>query len=182
LDWLKNLRESEREREARREARREALSDQRRNFQRQTLLELQEAVQDLTRATGAMHHHDDMAFRRTGEWQRELLAEPLNEQLLLANRRVMLLAVRVRDDSLRATVQRFRGHCSDTLIVGRGSDSDSQLRATSQAAMQSALPLVEQIHDRIGEILRTLDDEEDASERPGSSTAPQHALNVDTQM
>jgi len=51
-DWIKNRRESDREREARREARRERLSDQRRNFQRETLLALQEAVQDLARATG----------------------------------------------------------------------------------------------------------------------------------
>jgi hypothetical protein len=160
-DWLKNRRESERERDARREARHDQLSDQRRNFQRETLLALQEAVQDLARATGAAHHQDEMAFRTTGHWQRQLLGEGLNDQTHLANRRVMLLIVRVRDESLRDVVTNFRQLTSQTQAIGRDVD-DAELRNRSNVALQRAMPLLEQIHGRIGEILRTLDDEEAA--------------------
>ena len=45
--------------------RRDQLAERRANFQRQTLLELQEAVQDLFRATGAAHVQDERAFRET---------------------------------------------------------------------------------------------------------------------
>ncbi len=118
-DWVKNRRESERERDARREARREQLSDQRRNFQRETLLVLQEAIQDLARATGAAHHQDEMAFGTTGRWQRQPLGEELNQQVHVANRRVLLLAVRVRDESLRDVVNRFRQLTNETETNGK---------------------------------------------------------------
>jgi hypothetical protein len=159
-DWLKYRRDSERERAARIETRRDQRSEQRRNFQRQTLLELQEAVQDLARASGATHHHDEMAFRQTGRWQRDPLSEELNDQFFQANRRVLLLVVRVRDESLRSTVQRFKTLTNQTATFERGNSTDSDLRDASNAALQGAVTLIEQIHERIGEILRTLDDEE----------------------
>jgi hypothetical protein len=59
-DWIKYPRDSERERAARLETRRDQLSEQRRSFQRQTLLDLQEAIQDLARATGAAHVQDNI--------------------------------------------------------------------------------------------------------------------------
>jgi hypothetical protein len=77
----------------------------------------------------------------------------------------MLLAVRVRDESLRDAVQRFRRLALQTeTSVDRewASSSDAELKAASEAAMRRAMPLLEQIHERIGEILRALDDEESA--------------------
>src|SRR6266568_8813471 len=154
-DSVKNRREGERERDARRETRREQLSDQRRNFQRETLLVLQEAIQDLARATGAAHHQDEMAFGTTGRWQRQPLGEELNQQVHVANRRVLLLTVRVRDESLRDVVNRFRQLTNETETIVRDAD-DAELRNRSSAALRSTMPLLEQIHGRIGEILRTL--------------------------
>jgi hypothetical protein len=48
-DWVQHRHERERDREARGEARREKLHEQRRSFQREALLALQEAVQELGR-------------------------------------------------------------------------------------------------------------------------------------
>ena len=67
-DWLQHRRTSERERQAREAARQDQLFERRTTFQRQTLLDLQEAVMRLARSSGAMHHQDVMAFRKTGKW------------------------------------------------------------------------------------------------------------------
>ena len=160
-DWVQHRWQLERDRETRKETRRDQLSEQRWSFQRQTLLELQEAIQDLARATGAAHHQDEMAFRETGRWQRQVLVDDLSERGSLTSRRVLMLAVRVRDESLRDAVQRFRRLTSQTeTSLGRGSTPDAELRNASNAALLDAMPLLEQIHERIGEILRTLNDEE----------------------
>jgi hypothetical protein len=163
-DWFKDRRVLQRERETRGALRRDQLAERRANFQRQTLLELQEAIQDLLRATGAAHVQDQRVFRETGTWQREALAEEINQQILVANRRVLLLTVRVRDQALRDAVNRFRRLSSNTESFTnlRINPNDSELRDVSTAAMGEATILIEQIHERIGEILRTLDDEETA--------------------
>lgn len=58
-------------------ARRESL-EKHRNFQRETLLELQDAVHDEMRAATKAYLHDGREFRKTGEWGRSLLGEELN--------------------------------------------------------------------------------------------------------
>jgi hypothetical protein len=152
-DWFRRQHELERDRESRRETRRDKLSEQRRNFQRETLLALQEAVFDLTRTTGAAHHQDEMAYRKTGQWQKQLLGEELNQQDFLAMRRTGMFVVRVRDSSLRELVLKFRelaGEMASTRLS----------REACASVMNNMVDLVEQIHNRTGELLRTLDDEE----------------------
>jgi hypothetical protein len=75
----------------------------------------------------------------------------------------MLLVERVRDPLLRDAVTNFRQAASQTQITTRNADDHAEARGRSNAAMQRAMPLLEQIHPRIGEILRTLDDEESIS-------------------
>lgn len=161
-DWFQDKRTLQRERETRDALRRDQLAERRANFQRQTLLELQEAVQDLVRATGAAHVQDERMFRETGRWQRQPLGEEINQQIFLANRSVLLLTVRVRDQALRDAVSRFRSISNQTESLDnlRSNASDSELRSASFAALQNATTLIEQIHERIGELLRMLDDEE----------------------
>lgn len=157
-DWFQHKQTLQRERETRDALRRDQLAERRANFQRQTLLELQEAIQDLARATGACSAYDEKVFRETGKWQGPLRGE-LNQQVFVANRRVLLLAVRVRDKSLRDAVKNFRQLTNQTETSGLDG-TDSALRDISTAALQTVIPLVEPIHERVGELLRTLDDEE----------------------
>jgi len=58
-EYLRDSRARAREREARDASRRERLQVRRSDFQRETLLNLQEAVMHLARACGRMHHHDE---------------------------------------------------------------------------------------------------------------------------
>jgi hypothetical protein len=158
-DWLQDKRALQRERETRDALRHDQLAERRASFQRQTLLDLQDALQDLARAAGAANVQDELAFQRTGNWQRQPLGDELNQQAFLANRRVLLLTVRVRDLALRNAVRQFRDLTNDVQVTNRNA-TDAELRAASNTMLQSSVPLLGQIHERIGELLRTLDDEE----------------------
>src|ERR1700680_2831546 len=103
-DWLDFRRISKREREAREEARRDKLFERRVEFQRATLLDLQEAVMNLVRTASQMHVQDIKAHNETGIWQRQLFGEELSEAARLAHARVALLSVRVRDEAVRNLV------------------------------------------------------------------------------
>lgn len=133
---------------------REQLAQQRRVFQRETLLALQEVTFDVIRATGAAHHQDEMSFRATGQWQKQLLGKELDEATGLAMRRTSILSLRVRDASLRELVQTFKTYAAQTTI--------SMNRELGNSAMQNAADSFEKVQERIGKLLRTLDDEETA--------------------
>jgi hypothetical protein len=149
-DWLQHRSTAERERQAREAARRDQLAERRAAFQRQTLLDLQEAIMQLVRTAGAMHYEDVMAFRTTGKWQKQLIGEELAEKSRLANARTSMLAVRVRDDSARDLVQIVKDHATATVMSGSQEEGDR--------AMASMGAAFEDLNQRIGEILRTLDD------------------------
>jgi hypothetical protein len=151
-DWVHHKRDLERDRETRKEARRDQLAEHLTTFQRQTLLDLQEAVMDVARTTGAAHHLDEMAYREIGQWQKQLLGDDLDQESLLAMRRTAILSVRVRDSSLRELVKTFR-QCAAQTSIGVSRDA-------SNSAMNSMAAVFEQVQERVGELLRTLDDEE----------------------
>jgi hypothetical protein len=134
---------------------RDQLAERRAEFQRQTLIELQDAVFDLMRATGAMHHQDEMAFRKTGQWQKQFLGDELDQKALMSNRRTSMFKVRVRDGSLRDMVGKLSNLCAQVAI--------SIDRDHSNGAMMEAGELFEKVQERIGELIRTINDEEQAA-------------------
>jgi hypothetical protein len=154
-DWLQHRRSVERERDAREATRRDRLFERRSTFQRDTLLALQEATMRLARATGAIHHQDTMSFRSTGIWQRQLLPDDLNEGFRLAQVETSTLAARVRDDATRELVARFRKLCADSVI--------SVSQAQGDGLMTNMSPMLDDLNQRIGELLRTLDDADTGS-------------------
>jgi hypothetical protein len=101
-DWVQNKRTVLREREAREAARHDQRVAGRITFQRETLLELQEVSMQLARATGRAHHLDEMAHRESNSWRRNLLPDDLDESYRVAQARVLMLGVRVRDETIRA--------------------------------------------------------------------------------
>ena len=149
-DWLQHRRTSERERQAREAARRDQLFERQTTFQRQTLLDLQEAIMQLVRCAGAMHHQDVMAFRETGEWRKQLFEEELNENARLATARTSMLAVRVRDASVRDLVAVVRSHSVNAGLSASQAEGDRELYAMATE--------FERLNQRIGEVLRKLDD------------------------
>lgn len=148
--WLADRRSANREREKLREERRERLIMRRNDFQRETLLALQVAAQKFIRGTSAAHHQDRIAFRQTGEWQKQLLGEDLSNNLLQFVAEVMLLGSRISDDEVRALANQLRAQAS---CVGRSSDKEA-----AEQWMLAASDTHQAIIERIGVLIREMDE------------------------
>jgi len=149
-EWLRDRRAREREREAREATRSDQLYERRTNFQRQTLLDLQDALMDLVRTAGAMHHKDVTAYRGTGRWQKQFYDEQLDESARFAQARTSMLNVRVRDEAIRELVKEVKDHINSAGAAANREDSERSL-----ASMASTF---EKLNQRLGQILRELDD------------------------
>ena len=141
-----------REREAREAVRRAQLFELRANFQRETLLELQDAVMKLSRAAGRMHHIDDMEHRKTGKWGGHLFPEDLDDAAHQANVKTLVLMVRVRDRQIREMVNTLREHATRVGLYRTENES--------RQALNGIVTIMDPLNERIGEVLRRLDDDE----------------------
>jgi hypothetical protein len=151
-DWLEHRRNTRREREAREAVRRDQLFERRTSFQRQTLLDLQEASMQLARSVGAIHHQDKMAYRSTGKWSKQLLGDELSEGNRLAQARTGLLGARVRDDTIRELIDKLKTYSAEVI--------NSPTPEDSERAESSMTVVFDELNQRIGEVLRKLDDAE----------------------
>jgi hypothetical protein len=150
-DWLLHRRTLERDRETRDAARRDQLFERGTTFQRQTLLDLQETLMQLGRTTGAMYHHDMMEYRKMQQWHRSLFPSELSENNRLSVARTSMLAVRVRDASVREMVDTFKNEAN--AVIDSGSPD------SAEAGMRRMMETFEKTNQRIGELLRQIDDE-----------------------
>jgi len=152
-DWIQNKRAIVREREAREAVRHDQRVARRITFQRETLLELQEVAMQLARATGHAHHLDEMAFRESNQWRKSLLPDDLDEAYRVAQARTLMLSVRVRDDAVRKLVDEFKSDSTATLFSANRDGASRAMAATSSAH--------DELHKRIGELLREIDSSDD---------------------
>jgi hypothetical protein len=150
-DWIDFRRTSERERNGREESRRDRLLERRADFQRQTLLDLQEAMMRLMRSSAEINHQDVVAFRKTGKWGRQLVGDELSENHRLANASVTTLSVRVRDQSVRDLVRDLQSGSTAMVLCDSEQESTRHLRTSSDA--------FNNLNGRIGELLRSIDEE-----------------------
>jgi hypothetical protein len=145
---LRDKRLATREREAR-EAERELIRTQRRDdFQRETLLPLQEALQDLGRATMVLHIEDSQKYRETGDWGRSQLSPEWNETNPQAQGGVQVLKVRVLDDDLRRLIQEMTEASTNVLLVKSEAEAELHMR---EMTLQNV-----DVQERLGELLRNL--------------------------
>jgi hypothetical protein len=149
LEWLRDKRTYERERVARDDARRDAQLERRNTFQRQTLIELQEAVMNFIRTTGAMNHLDEMAYRESGVWGTAMYPDDLDQNHSLARRQMTMLGVRVRDEEVRGTLQKLKDADAGTLSVRSKQEFDE--------VKDLLPPAIAAFNDRVGVVLRMLD-------------------------
>jgi len=150
---VENRRTLKRDREAREDARRDKLLEHRNDFQRECLLQLQEAMFELGRATTLLHMHDMRHYARTGEWQLGFYPDEMSEKDRGANQRTAMLVVRVRDDKVRKLVQEFKE------IAGRVT-TFSESKDGSETEMRLLYDKHEELNPHIGKLLRTMHDEE----------------------
>lgn len=105
-------------------------------FQRVTVLELQEALHDalrlLTRA-----YLEDVASSRAGKpWSEAMLGEQLNEDLRLSFRRVSILVERVSNDSLRQEVKTLMTIAQLALHARSEKDAEFELTRCQNEALR----------------------------------------------
>lgn len=152
FDLIADGRAERREKNARRELRLDAFRQRRDEFQRATLLELQDVVARGARFAGRANHEDIMAFRESGQWRKQLLSEEVDSGILAAQTELGLLRVRVRDVAAQQLASRLASFITDVAL--------SRSEATAEAAMSGMVPVLVELQERIGELLRELDDDE----------------------
>jgi hypothetical protein len=144
LAFVQNRWANEREKESVRAAREET----QREFQRQTLLDLQTALYDLGRAWGRMFHEDDMTFQRTGKWGENQYSEDWSERENEARLRVAMYTSRVRDAETRANSEKLQRLGANYTMVKDSREATSMFIET--------IELLKVTTRNVGEVLRTL--------------------------
>jgi hypothetical protein len=149
-EWLKDRRAYEREQASRLSTRRDKQLERRNDFQRQTLLDLQEAVQKIIRNAAKMHHLDIMAQRGGQAWHTTRFPDGVNNGSRLDNVQATKLVVRVRDGNIRSLAERFKTECTAVLFADSEQDGEAKL-AKAAASFQL-------LNDLIGQTLRQMDE------------------------
>ena len=153
FDWVSDRRVTQRERDARRDQRNDALRLRRIEFQRATLLELQDAVIELARFAAQIQHHDFMASQASGVWAKQSLPAEIDEGFRTAQASVNRYHVRSRDQQVRDLSARLSSTCTDVGLA--------RTQAISDRASQDMVDINRKLNERIGIVLRTLEDDED---------------------
>ncbi len=147
LEALRDRRALRREAIARGHAQEEADRTRRREFQRATIIALQDECANLTRRIGQMHHHDAVSSADDGsKWATTPMPVELSQGALATAQQVGKLRVRVADGELRELVARL------TTIYGNTGAARSEQAA--QAAIAPLSHCIETINERIGVLLR----------------------------
>jgi hypothetical protein len=103
-----------------------------RDFQRNNLLELQEALSTSMRLIGRAHLEDVKSFRKNEDDNRSsLLSEDLNQDLMASSRALAILTVRVSDESLRESLRALRSEMNNVLMAKNEVESSSALQRCS---------------------------------------------------
>ncbi|MES9862276.1 MAG: hypothetical protein ABW157_09955 [Candidatus Thiodiazotropha sp. LLP2] len=119
-----------------------------RYFQRDMLLNVQETLQNSLRNAVQIYHHDVVAHRENGKWQKSRLGDELNQRELAVNRDLTLLTERISNDKLREHIKAFRILIANTFRTNTEEEGDILLKQ----AVDEFNPLME----HIGKVLREL--------------------------
>ncbi len=119
-----------------------------RAFQRDTLIELQDAVHDELRSVTLVYLADDLAYRETLTWGRKMLGEELNTKVHLKGGRALLLSERIADDELREHLKSLRKLLTEVQMARDA--------ATAEQAHMAAMGMGTRVMAHIGTVLRSL--------------------------
>jgi hypothetical protein len=140
-EWLRDRRSSARSREDRQETRQERRDD----LQRETMIDLQDAVQRYVRAVGAIVHFDEMTIRKHGTQTQ--MPDEMSDELNAAQVLALKLVTRVRDVELRRWVKEMIGEGTTAVLPGVEQPREHQ---------KAMGHLSESIQERLGEYIRSL--------------------------
>jgi hypothetical protein len=149
-EWARDARTHKREREARKEARDDARTERRTGFQRQALVDLQDAISAL--AQTVLESHARRAAKAAGGARWEDAAPPGEVSLKALESRYDLvkLRARVRDEDVRDR--------ADALLTATFEVLTASNEAEGVAAIRKVTASMDEANERIGAVLRSLDD------------------------
>lgn len=153
LEWYRDKRTYNRERDARGAIRRDAQIERRNEFQRQTLLDLQEAANNLIKITTAINLHIANSFYATSGFTIPRSPD-LDRDALDATFQFSTLCVRVKDEQVRALAQTFQGK-----NLAAAFNNSPNLFENVRIEM---MDLFNKLNVRIGEALCSIDEVEAA--------------------
>jgi len=93
-------------------------------FQRTTLLDLQDALYDAVRMCGRAYYEDFVAYKSGTAWGKGRLTEELSAGLLASNRRVSILIERIEHAELRSEVKSLTAQMSALTMQTEKEDAD----------------------------------------------------------
>jgi hypothetical protein len=140
-----------REESARRAALADRLEEDRHAFQRDTLLELQDELQRLARATTRILLQDERTVKESGRLYQ--LPEGLSDEEFQIFTAVRRLWVRVLDPELRKAVEGFVDACSRASLPTSGGDKD-EILARLRRQQARVAESYRAVNDLLGERLR----------------------------
>lgn len=118
-----------------------------RAFQRQTLIDLQDAIQDLMRQVTSAHHFYFRSVRAGLAWGHEPIPDNLSEAIRETFRKVAILKQRVANQPLREQVSKFTVDVAEVL---RADDAEGAERLWRYAMTEH-----ESMSNSVGAVLRS---------------------------
>jgi uncharacterized coiled-coil protein SlyX len=149
IEWFRDGRTYRREREARDSERRVVQLEQRKAFQRATLLSLQEELSKFNLGATIMHLERVLSSQKLGEWKEASHSSKSADEVIAADTQVTILVVRVNDETVRGLVEKYRGQKYN---VGLAPTKDDAERSEGESRLSFYLA-----NKRIGEVLRELE-------------------------
>lgn len=151
--WLRDKRLADREGRA---FRRQLERDERtaaRDFERETLLALQDAVQRFSRMVGRAHFSAEVQVRRDGVSPADLqVPEDVDQGLMETGTELSRLTARVHSAEVAGWISRMRKNADEATSIGIGGRD----LAHAQEHMEAFADEVAEVHKAIGDRLRTL--------------------------
>jgi len=117
-----------------------------RAFQRETLVNLQEGLQDLMRLVTRAHLADLAANRNTGGWGKNMLPDDLSEEIRISNRNLAILLERIADDELRDDIKQLHGNINSV--------HTAKTKESAEARHMALAPLFQKSMEHLGAVLR----------------------------
>jgi len=127
----------------------------RRAFELDALVALQDAVARQVRAAFAVQHRDEMEFRRSGAYGRQLLPDDLDKEERMARVDVHRYRVRVLDEAIRERSNELAKVCTEATFRDPGV-TDAEARRRCLAALEVAIGIHAELETRLGARIREL--------------------------
>jgi hypothetical protein len=133
-DWWKDHRNERWDAMKRGEQRDYDAAATRTEFQRRTLLELQEVAMRLMRTAAQANHADKMAAsQNNSQWTLPQLPADISDEAREAQARTTILVARCRDEQVRYFAGALKSHCAAIAVAGTEQTRDARLAAASKA-------------------------------------------------